>query len=75
MAAPVKAVFGVRPTFEAGAPEALFEIRVPSFLLAWPFSLYDVTADGKRFLFTTSGGDTAEAPLTVVLNWQAGVKK
>jgi len=37
---------------------------------------YAVTADGQRFLVNTQGGgEIASTPLTVVLNWQAAVKK
>jgi hypothetical protein len=38
---------------------------------------YDVTADGKRFLIDTAGGTGAPSspPLTVVTNWNAGLKK
>jgi hypothetical protein len=35
---------------------------------------YDVTADGKRFLLDTAGGDSAPV-LNVVVNWDAGLKK
>jgi hypothetical protein len=33
------------------------------------------TADGKRFLFPVPADRTAQTPFTVVLNWQAGLKK
>jgi len=38
---------------------------------------YDVTPDGKRFLvLTTNAPAPASAPpLTVVVNWSAGIKK
>ena len=63
-----------RPGFEAAAPEALFEVRLPNQPLGSPFSLYDVAADGKRFLVNTSGGESgAGAPLTVVTNWLKAV--
>jgi hypothetical protein len=61
--------------FKAGVPESLFQAFVVrgrreavSDVLRW-----DVTPDGNRFLI-----DTAKAqpePLTVVLNWDAGLKK
>ena len=54
--------------FQAGIPKPLF--KVPSGLLYW-----DVTADGQRFLMPTPDATDASAPLTVVLNWQAGLKK
>jgi hypothetical protein len=39
-------------------------------------SPYDVTADGQRFLMLLPpGGAPGAAPLTVVVNWQAGLKQ
>jgi hypothetical protein len=61
------------PAFEAGDPAELIEARVaPGRTALAPFQ-YEVTADGKRFLMVTSGGETAESPVTVVLNWQKAV--
>ena len=75
MAVSVKSAVGAQPPFEAGAPTALFEARMVNAGTTFQFE-YDVTADGKRFLINTTGADTASAqPLTVVTNWQAGVKK
>ena len=56
--------------FQAGIPKALF--KVPRGVLFW-----DVSADGKRFLMAASSATTAAAqpPFTVVLNWQAELKK
>lgn len=34
-----------------------------------------LTPDGKRFLITTPVTENRTAPLTVVLNWEAGLKK
>jgi Tol biopolymer transport system component len=36
---------------------------------------YSVTRDGQRFLVNVSAEDENSAPITVVLNWQAGVKR
>jgi hypothetical protein len=39
---------------------------------------YDVTADGKKFLINAVPSETTSvppSPVTVVLNWQAGLKK
>jgi hypothetical protein len=36
---------------------------------------YDVTPDGKRFLLVVPATGTISAPATVVLNWEAGLKK
>ena len=65
------------PEFEAGAPQPLFDPRIVAGAHpAW--ARYDVTADGKRFLvnstLATKEGTTSE-PITVVLNWQAAIKR
>jgi eukaryotic-like serine/threonine-protein kinase len=57
-------------TFQAGASKALF--KVPAGVLFW-----DVSSDGKRFLMAVPSGTSASSqpPFTVVLNWQAALKK
>jgi serine/threonine protein kinase/Tol biopolymer transport system component len=67
MAATVKA----GSTFEASAPIALFEFRAGGNLIT-PY--YSVTSDGQRFLLSTIVETAARAPLTVVVNWTAGMK-
>ena len=74
MAATVKAGAGSQPAFVVEAPQALFDARVPGWIAGRNTFVYSVAADGKRFLVNT-GGDTAETPLTVVVNWLASVKK
>jgi eukaryotic-like serine/threonine-protein kinase len=76
MAVPVKAVPGPKPTFEAGVPVALFDAHMASTSGIGLFE-YDVTADGKRFLINATGGPgAASSPtLTVVVNWNAELKK
>jgi eukaryotic-like serine/threonine-protein kinase len=55
--------------FQAGVPKALF--KVPSGVVYW-----DVTSDGKRFLMPAPSAAASDAtPFTVVLNWQAELKK
>ena len=62
--------------FKAGKPKAL---PVPSAAgLAMVRShQYDVSADGQRFLMRSARQEGSEAspPITVVLNWTAGLKK
>src|SRR5438128_1316774 len=65
-------VNGSSGTFEAGIPKALFDLRIIS---TNGFSDYDVTADGQRFLVNTLVEQTARAPVTVVMNWTADLKK
>jgi eukaryotic-like serine/threonine-protein kinase len=76
MAVPVKASAGTKPMFEAGAPVALFDAQLAPSGFDNVF-MYDVTADGKRFLITTSAGSgtASSPPLNVVVNWNAGSKK
>jgi Tol biopolymer transport system component len=72
MAAEVKST---GTTFDRGAPQALFDlhdVRTPGNNV-WR---YVASADGKRFLVTTSPGVGVEqSPLTVVVNWLASKKK
>jgi Tol biopolymer transport system component len=63
------------PSFQLGAPTPLFEAP---FVQAGNWArnnAYDVTADGKKILATIPLGQTPAGPLTIVLNWQAGLKK
>jgi eukaryotic-like serine/threonine-protein kinase len=62
------------PAFKAGIPKALFPTLVFGTGGVGPFR-WDVSADGKRFLIDTAVTETAEEPITVVTNWQAGLKK
>jgi hypothetical protein len=66
MAAKVKA----GSQFEAGVPKPLFNVRLPRGIDSW----FDVTKDG-RFLIPVQVEQAAKAPITVVINWQAGLKK
>ena len=56
--------------FQAGIPKALF--KVPNGVIWW-----DVSSDGKRFLMATPSptSPAASPEFTVVLNWQAALKK
>src|SRR5665213_2621561 len=75
MSVPVKALAGSKPSFEAGTPAALFDARIAPSPINNLFE-YDVTADGKRFLIdTTDATGATSPPLTVVTNWNEGVKK
>jgi len=55
------------PKFEAGTPKALFDTHLAG-------SGYDVNKDG-RFLIPTQVEQSAPAPITVVVNWNAALKK
>jgi eukaryotic-like serine/threonine-protein kinase len=64
------------PDFKNQPPRELFKVPITSGgPRAFAFH-YDVTPDGKRFLvITTPQAEPASSPITVVLNWQAGLKK
>jgi hypothetical protein len=62
------------PTFEAGVPKALFELRI-SGGLPGPGNWYVVSTDGQRFLVTSTLEEAAATPTTVVLNWTADLKR
>ena len=55
--------------FEAGVPKPLFDVRFPGGN-TW----FDVGKDG-RFLIPVLAEQAAAPPMTVVANWQAGLKK
>ena len=63
------------PTFQPGVPKLLLEAP---FVMAGAHNknnAYDISPDGKRFLATLPVGQNLSSPITVVLNWQAGLKK
>jgi Tol biopolymer transport system component len=62
------------PVFRAGAPNALFQTPPQGAFTTLGYS-WVLTPDGKRFLFLAPVEQTGQAPFTVVLNWQAGLKK
>jgi hypothetical protein len=53
--------------FEASVPRALFEMH------SAPNGWFDVSKDG-RFLIPTPVQQSASVPITVVVNWTAGLK-
>jgi hypothetical protein len=57
-------------TFEFGIPKQLFEAW-----LGTAVRFYDVTGDGQRFLIGGPVAEAAATPVTVVINWTAGLKK
>jgi dipeptidyl aminopeptidase/acylaminoacyl peptidase len=67
MAVPIKAGTALEP----GVPVALFETRTRN-QGGWR---YDVTPDGQRFLVITKVQEQEALPMTVVVNWTAGLKR
>jgi hypothetical protein len=69
------AVSGQASAFEVGAVQPLFEIHRNGPVIGGYLGYnYDVAADGQRFLVNTVG-EQAAAPLTLIVNWQAGIRK
>lgn len=64
MAAPIK----IGSAFEVGSPQALFQLPAGA-------SVFEPSRDGKRFLVSVVPGNEGTTPITVVTNWQAGLKK
>jgi eukaryotic-like serine/threonine-protein kinase len=58
-------------SFEAGKPTTLFDLNALQAVV----SRYDPSADGQRFLFVTQGQETSQLHYTVVVNWEAEVKR
>jgi len=62
----------INNTFEAGSPKALFDLDLSATAAGrWA---YQPAADGQRFL-VLSNARSASPLITIVLNWQAGLRK
>jgi hypothetical protein len=71
MAVPVKP--GAK--FEAGAPKSLFRVPLASAAGLIEDHTYAVSNDGQRFLLAAAAGGVKTPPITVVFNWEAGLRK
>jgi hypothetical protein len=58
---------------ETAAPKMLFATRLEAATPGAP--LYTVSADGTRFLILSPAQEFRPAPITVVMNWPALLKK
>ncbi|HEV2021970.1 MAG TPA: protein kinase, partial [Terriglobales bacterium] len=56
---------------EVGTVKSLFKLNSPAGI----FGAFVVSPDDSRFLATSSAGGESGAPLTLVVNWMAGLKK
>jgi serine/threonine protein kinase/Tol biopolymer transport system component len=63
---------GAGPSF--AVPKTLFQTRVPEGITSRR-THYVPSGDGQRFLVNTQNLDASPNPITVVLNWQAELKK
>jgi Tol biopolymer transport system component len=59
-------------TFETAAPTPLFKTQVSSYGAP---NRYVVAADGQRFLINCPAEEASKTPITVTLNWTAGLKQ
>jgi len=59
-------------TFEASQPRPLFQTRA---LQVASQRHYEVTPDGQRFLINTQVGELPQAPITVLVNWEAALNR
>jgi serine/threonine protein kinase/Tol biopolymer transport system component len=68
----VASVNGQGSTFQVGAVRPLFDLRA----VTNQGSMYDVAADGQRFLVATLAEEDlpAPVPITLVVNWQAALR-
>jgi hypothetical protein len=57
--------------FHPGVPKPLFEVRLEAGLR----SRYQVAANGQKFLVDVPLESGQSAPITVVTNWVAGLKR
>jgi hypothetical protein len=79
MAVPIRPAQNAR-TSDVGAPVTLFPTRLasgaPNIAAAGPLARaqYAVAADG-RFLMIVAGDEAVTSPITIVQNWDAGLKK
>ena len=72
VAVPVKFTSSASEPLQLGQPKPLFPVTLPDTFFVG--RSYEVSNDGQRFLMPAIASDTAP-PLTVVLNWQTGLKK
>ena len=54
---------------QAGTPQELFAANLPNAGHILAARLYDVTADGQRFLINELPSSSREEPITLVQNW------
>jgi Tol biopolymer transport system component len=63
------------PTCGAGAPKVLFALGADALGPPGMPHRYAVTADGQHFLISRTTKEAVPIPLTVILNWTAGLTK
>jgi len=61
--------------FDSGTPAALFQATPRQPIPIYDLFVYDVSRDGQRFLIITPVKEAETAPMSVVLDWTAKLKK
>lgn len=61
--------------FDAGTPVPLFQASPRQIVSSTDAFSYDVARDGQRFLINTPVKQADSAPMSVILNWPARLKK
>jgi hypothetical protein len=61
--------------FDAGAPAALFQANARELVATSELVTYDVTKDGQHFLMNTQVKNEDMQPMSVILNWDADLKR
>jgi Tol biopolymer transport system component len=62
-------------SFVADVARPLFQTRLRQHVSSTDLFSYDVSVDGQRFLMNTDVGEVTSSPLTLIVNWTAGLKK
>jgi Tol biopolymer transport system component len=63
------------PSFSAGRPKVLFDRPYVAIQLPQTIPVYDVSADGQRFLMLKEGERPEAPPIEVVVNWPEDLRR
>jgi serine/threonine protein kinase len=66
-------VKGEGTTFQRGTPRPLFDRRIPSFNT--PLAQFAVSSDDSKFIVANPVAENESVPITVVVNWTAGLNQ
>ncbi len=61
--------------FDPGTPVALFQANARELVATSERFSYDVAKDGQRFLINTQVKNSDAQPMSIILNWDAALKK
>jgi eukaryotic-like serine/threonine-protein kinase len=63
------------PALKVGVPKALFQAPIGGAGVTTNVHRWDVAPDGQRFLLAVATKSVTTAPITIVVNWQVGLRK